>query len=350
MSHTGENRDDNFEENYLHWLLDAQALADGEEVVDAESNADWDNLFETDIQEMNDGDFDNERLFGSELEEKQASSTASASGDTVQAMSDGPHSEAIKDDDSTDHIQESRDDDQPADLADKEMEEMSLDDEKRDTPDTSDDIETDSFLKMMKATDVDDAIDDNFKDFIDFIQTSDADDASFEGNHLQMSDGDDFMKIMSQMGDSDDTTDADFSEFLDIVESHDVDDDEEGSDFDSLPDLAHKLSNHHPIKSEEDPLQAKRSDLRKPPIKNIKELKKKSRLLWKILGKKFYYKKYRSLLMKFYRLRRMYFSLKSKCRRVLKAWKMTAFKLASTYCKKGFKKMEYHKVHPSLRG
>ena len=352
--------------------MDAQALADGNEIVDAEGNADWDDLFGTDVQEMHDGDFDNEYPLD-ELKESQVFSTASASGNKVHAMSDGSNSEATEDDDSTAHIQESQGEDQSAGLEDNEMEDMSLDDDKSDIPDKSDDSETDHYLKMMKAVDEKDSTDGNFQDFIDFIQTSDVDDARSdnERNHFQMRD-EDYTKIMSEMEDTDDTTDDNFSEFLDMIESSDIDDGEEDSELDSLLDLAQRLFQQSPIQSEvdspqesdhKDTLQTKstmssnatihrrKGRHHKKPHKGHSTAHKKGKLFWKMLAHKFYYKKYRSMLKKYYRLRKRYYSLKSKCKKVLKGCKKTALKVVSDYCRKVHKKMnDYHKVHSKVRG
>lgn len=383
-------KDRNVEEDFLNWLLDDQALAD-DDAEEMEDNDDWDNLFDADMQEMGGNDFDDKKQFHKVLDEKHAN-VAGASGDKVETMSDDLEDtfEDVEDEENSNDTQSSRDDDQFADMFDDEIEEMSLDDRNSlfdMTNAMSDDSETGDFLKAMKAVDGKGSTDDEFKDFMDFIQSSDADHAGTENNYIEMED--DFVKLMSEVGDTNDNMDDDFSEFLDEVESSDLvdDQDEDDTDLDSLLAFAQKLTHTSedtdPMNSRGGNLPVKESGhndvpdskstvstsgrmrrmhktrrMRRMQKRYLRRLQKRSRKarrsgkrMWRRLQRSLYYRKYRSTLKKYYRLRKMYYSLKSKYRRVKKACKKTTFKLVSKYCKKVHKKMNnYSKVYSKVRG
>lgn len=385
-SDTGDDNDNKFEDDFLNWLLDGQAFAD--DAVESEEDDNWDNLFDADVKGMSADDFDNEDKFNRELD----ANVADAFSDEVEAMN-------------TDVTQASPDDDHFAHVFDKEIEEMSLDDENSQfdmTNTMSDDSESDDFLKVMKAVDGKDTINDDFEDFVDFVQSNDVDDAGTDDNFLEMEeddgddDNDDFVKSMSEVGDTDDDTDDDFDEFLDEMESSEIKDDtdEDDADFDKLLSFAQKLTHTdedtNPMKSEGGNLPATESDHEdnnlQPTVSTSGKMRRifwrlrrrgrkarrrrrrrmrrrmrrrgirwrgrqRGRRIWRPLRRNRYYRKYRSTLKKYYRLRKKYYSLKSKYKKVKRACKKTTFKLVADYCKKVHKKMnDYKKVYSKTRG
>ena len=240
-----ENKDR--EEIHSDNTLGDQDLSDFDDNTEQMSNDDaWDN-FDRELQEMNGDDFDDnsEELLNDQLHENHdehrnklsALSDEDVSEDESE-MEDGEYKGRLNNVNMmTNGEMQKSISNQLADILDQDVKETSLDDKNSqfDFAGTEDD-----FLQLMKAMDEKEQTDDVLRQFLDLVQTDDADDVGSDEKYLE--DGnDDSIRFMSEMEGADNTEDN-IRASVGTMESSDTDNEDE-SYLERLLRFAETLTN-----------------------------------------------------------------------------------------------------------